>query len=393
MNNKILNKEVQHFLSSNQDEVASAIALKKSPFDKVSSMDLAQQIEGKQRCQKKLPLWSNTPGIYFPPRLHIEQSSSESTASYKSTLIGDGPLLDMTGGFGVDTYYFSKVASLVIHCERSRELSSIARHNLKTLGASEVVFEIQDSIDYLKQTDLAFDTIYADPSRRVNTQKVFMLKDTEPDIISNLSLILSKCRRLIIKTSPLYDISLGLKELSNVEQIHVLSVQNDCKELLWVISQKSDAGCRMYASALNNCEIQTVQLNPLLEKQQPAPELSEPLSYIYEPDVALMKTGCFKQIAIQYKLLKLHTSTHLYTSDQQLAQFTGRIFTNKKTMSYKLFCKLKKHGKFNVISRNFPFTVAQLRLRHKIQEGGTAYLIFCKDNSDNHVVIEAERLK
>ncbi|MGV3509989.1 MAG: RsmD family RNA methyltransferase, partial [Sphingobacteriaceae bacterium] len=226
MNKNIFNPRVQQFLSEHLKADVHKVALKKSPFEDVSSRELAEQLDSKQRAEKKLPLWFNTPGILFPPKLSLEQSSSELTAQYKSILVKGEKLIDLTGGFGVDAFFFSKVTKEVIHCEQNAELSQLVAHNLQLLGADNIRYINTDSIEYLRNTEERFDTIYIDPSRRIQTKKVFLLKDTEPDVVKNLPLLLSKASRIIIKTSPLFDIQSGLKELQHVSAIHVVSVKN-----------------------------------------------------------------------------------------------------------------------------------------------------------------------
>src|SRR5690606_6518600 len=185
MNKEILSHGVQDFLKSHFKESSRDIALRKSPFANVSSSELANQLESLQKSEKKLPLWFHTPGIYFPPSLSIEQASSEETALYKATLISENTsLIDLTGGIGIDSYYFSKRAKKVLHCELNPDLSEIAKHNAEVLGAKNIEFHAGDGLKVLEeQSTETFQTIYLDPSRRVKTRKVFMLQDCEPNII------------------------------------------------------------------------------------------------------------------------------------------------------------------------------------------------------------------
>ena len=203
MNPEILNPEVQEFINANLREDITRILLKKSPFENVTSKELAGQIESKVRCEKKLPTWFNSPGIYYPPRISIEQASSEETARYKSASLRGDNIIDLTGGFGVDSFYFAKEASNVIHCESNKELSEIAAHNASVLGITNIRFIQADGMAYLRETHEEFDTIYVDPSRRVNSRKVFRLADCEPDVASNLDLLRKKASRVLLKTSPL----------------------------------------------------------------------------------------------------------------------------------------------------------------------------------------------
>ncbi len=391
MNKHILNTEVQQFIRRYQDDTPSDIALQKSPFPEVSSAELAVQIDGRKRCQKKLPLWFNTPNIYYPPKLNIEQSSSELTAEYKSRLIKGDTLADLTGGFGADACYFAKRAKEVVHIEQNKELSEIAGHNSEALGIKNISFIQTDSIRFLESTDKVFDTIYIDPGRRIQTKKMFLLKDTEPDVVANLSLLLSKARRIIIKTSPLFDIQSGLKELQQVSEVHVISVKNDCKELLWVIDKGFEGEARIHCTALNNEGEKNLLFFYSEERAISIGHFSDPKPYLYEPDVALLKAGCFKLIAERFNILKIHPNTHLYTSDLPVNDFAGKVFKTVAVFEYKAFSKNKGARKANVISRNFPLSVDELKKKHRLRDGGDSYLIFTTGQSGKLIVIEAER--
>ena len=391
MNKHILTSDVQLFIREHLNADSPRLILQKSPFSDVSSAELASQIDSRKRSEKKLPLWFNTPGIYFPPKLSIEQSSSEQTAAYKSRLIRGEKLLDMTGGFGVDSYYFSKLAKEVVHCDRNPELSEIAKHNAGILGAVNIRFINQDSLAFLEQTDEKFDTIYVDPSRRVQSQKVFLLRDTEPDIVSTLPLLLAKAKRIIVKTSPLFDIQSGLAELKNVSEVHVVSLKNDCKELLWIIDAGFIGEPAVRCVAISEAETRTFSFSLQEEKQLKIEDFSAPLQYLYEPDVALLKAGCFKTISRAFGISKLNKNTHLYTSAYLRKDFIGRIFQVRQLFEYKA---MKDHPirKANILTRNFPLSPDEIRKKFKIQDGGDVYLIFCKDFKDRLLVTEAERL-
>ena len=395
MNTALLNSEVQEFINDNLNEDINKILLKKSPFAEVTTKDLAIQIDGKRRCQKKLPLWFKTEGVYYPPKLNLEQTSSQSTAEYKSRLANGASLADLTGGFGVDSFYFSKRVEQVYHVEQNAGLSDIAAHNSRVLSAQNIQFIKGDSLEYLRQTHQIFDTIYVDPARRVQTKKVFLLKDTEPDVVSNLPLLLSKASRIIIKTSPLFDIQSGLNELTNVSEVHVISVKNECKELLWVIDKNFKGEARIIASALQDHQQANHNTFSFLlseEKDLVSLAASNPGNILYEPDVALLKAGCFKLIASRYNLTKLHVHTHLYSSDQVDLSFMGKLYRINNTLSYGEFAKLKQVRKANVISRNFPYSPEEIKKKHRISDGGEVFLFFCTAADSRLLVIEAKRI-
>ncbi|RYD77630.1 MAG: hypothetical protein EOP55_08885, partial [Sphingobacteriales bacterium] len=326
MNDKILEKAVQDYINLNLSADVNQIALAKSPFEHISAAEIANQISAKKKSEKKLPTWFSTNGIYYPPALSIEQTSSEITANYKSKLASGNSLIDITGGFGVDAFYFSKLINVVTHCEINAELSEIAERNAIVLGASKIKFKAEDGINYLTNTGDQFDSIYIDPARRGEKGKVFMLKDCTPDVVSNLELLKHKAKRLIIKTAPLLDISAGLSELNSVKEIHIVSVKNECKELVWVVESGFTGQPEIVAVTLNDEEKKFSFFRGDTNKKPTFTEHIESNSYLYEPDAALLKTGAFNLIALRYNLKKLHPQTQLYNSELVEPSFPGRIF-------------------------------------------------------------------
>ena len=390
MNKDILNSAVQNFLLAHEKIDSAIIALKKSPFPTVSSLELATQIESRKKAENKLPLWYKTRGIYFPPSISIEQASSETTALYKSSLIKTGStLIDLTGGFGVDSYYFSLRAKEVTHCELNSSLSALVKHNAALLQSNTLFIE-GDGIAYLKDQK-HYDTIYIDPSRRINTQKVFQLKDCEPNVIDIQELLLEKAETVLIKAAPLLDITQSLKDLNHVNEVQVISLKNECKEVLFILNREVQEAPLIKAISLDD-------ENPFsfsfYQKEETEAQVTfgEPGSFLYDPNVALLKAGAFKLIAQRYQVQKLHINTHLYTSEERIKDFPGRQFNVVETYEYKDFKKLKKKWKANVISKNFPLKVKELRKRHQIKEDHQAYLLFCKTQEDKLVVIHALRL-
>nr|WP_242691498.1 hypothetical protein [Pedobacter sp. SYSU D00823] len=273
--------------------------------------------------------------------------------------------------------------------ERDAGLSEIACHNTTVLGATNINFITGDSIEYLKGSTSSFDTIYIDPARRVQSKKVFLLKDTEPDVVSNLPLFLDKAQRILIKTSPLYDIQSGLNELSNVSEVHVVSVKNDCKELVWVIDKGFQADAKVTCVALTKGNEQNFSFYLSAEREIKLNNFSLPSKFLYEPDVALLKAGAFKSISVAFNLDKLNINTHLYTSENSAQGFIGRTFEVRSWKSYKNFSKENTIKKANIISRNFPLSPDEIKKKHKIQDGGEDYLIFCTGPGDELLAIHA----
>jgi len=391
MNREVLTPAVQRFLLEKTDANPQKIALAKSPFEKVSSSELAAQIESRQKAKKKIPLWFHSNFIYYPPTVSIEQASSEQTALYKSKLIPENEtVIDLTGGFGVDTFYFSLKAKSVVHCEINPQLSQIAAHNAKQLGRDNIQFINENGIDYIINNNGYYTTIFIDPSRRVNTKKVFKLDDCEPNIIQYQDELLKKGQQVIIKTSPLLDISLSISQLKHVKEVHIISLKNECKELLFVLEKDFVGIPIIHATLINDSKEYTFSFLETEEKES-ALLIGEPMQYLYDPDVALLKAGCFKLVAQRYKLKKLNLNTHLYTSNDRIESFPGRMFKITETHVYKDFKKTKANLSANVLAKNFPLNVENLRKKHRIKESENDFIFFCRTSNDDLSVIFAER--
>jgi len=387
MNNKLLAEAVQDYISANLNADVNQIALAKSPFNEVASSELANQIIAKKKSEKKLPTWFNTDAIYFPAALSIEQTSSEITAKYKAKLGKGKVLIDLTGGFGVDALAFANLIEQVIHCEIDVDLSEIAKYNAGILGFENIQFKAVDGLEFIKNSKEKFDTVYVDPVRRAEKGKVFMLRDCTPDVIGNLDLLLSKTERIIIKTAPLLDISAGISELKHVREIHVVSVRNECKELLWVIDKKFSGEPKIIAVTLNQEEKEFITWKNKVDDVGFTDVIHAGM-YLYEPDTALLKTGAFNSIGVHYNLLKLHPQTQLYTSDSIHNEFPGRIFKIKEVMTTG---NLKKQKSLtgNVIVRNYPSKPEELVKKYKIKPGKDDFLIFSKNGQGENIIIKA----
>ncbi|RDC58120.1 hypothetical protein DU508_04015 [Pedobacter chinensis] len=387
MNDKILAKAVQDYIHLNLNADVAQIALAKSPFVGVSSAELAAQILAKKKSQKKLPTWFNTSNIYYPPPLSIEQTSSETTAKYKSRIAKGNSLIDLTGGFGVDAYYFAKKVEQIVHCEINVELSEISKHNAEVLQIDNIDFLPLDGIKYIESGSENFDTIYIDPARRAETGKVFMLRDCTPDVVSHLDKLLSKSARIIIKTAPLLDITAGLLELKYVSEIHIVSLKNECKELLWVIDKDFDGTVKIVAVTLNQTEKHFSFLQSELNDEVHFAVQISKSNYLYEPDAALLKSGAFNLIGKKYNLQKLHPYTQLYISDELNTDFAGRIFRIDQVLSTG---ELKKASELsgNIIVRNYPAKPEDLAKKYKVKPDKDRFLIFTKDINGNNIVLK-----
>ena len=340
---------------------------------------IAQQVAGKQKTKKKIPTWFNTNNILYPVRLSMEQCSSEETAKYKAEIIQGKRFIDLTGGFGVDTYFISQSFKESVHCEINEELQYIAQHNFKTLD-SRILSHHQNGLEYLQTVQEKFDLIYIDPARRNdNNQKVVKLSDYTPNILEHIDLLFEKGEKILVKTAPLLDIKQVLNELPYVKEIHIVSLKNECKEVLYLLDQKHIAETHLHC--INTTE--SKYSFSYSQENKTAP-LSEPLDYLYEPNASILKAGAFNSIANDFELQKLHPNSHLYTSHNLVKGFPGRTFKvgvvckyNKKEILKHLLGK-----KANITRRNFPDSIVDIRKKTGIKEGGKHYL-FATTLQDN----------
>jgi len=381
---------VKSFLEEHLDSDLHRMILKGSPFEDVSVQELAEQIQSRRKCRLKLPLWWKTPGILFPPSLNIEQSSSEKAAEYKASLVSGDSMIDLTGGFGVDSFYFSRRFDRVVHLEIDRALHDIVRHNLKTLNVENVDCILGDSIEFLKSGDEKFDWLFVDPSRRGNEQeRVFRLEDCKPNLLENLDLILSKAGSVLIKLAPFMDISKARNQLKNVAEIHVVAIDNEVKELLFLISAKEPGPTTI--KAVNLTPDRTDVVSSEMDST-PQIDYGPASTYLYEPNAAIRKAGLYPALSSQYRLDKIHPNSHLYTG-KELVDFPGRIFRVEKQVKYSPKRLRKELGlkRANITTRNFHESVAEIRKRTGIKEGGEDYLFFTTDHQNRSLVLHCKK--
>ncbi|WP_298345966.1 RsmD family RNA methyltransferase [uncultured Algibacter sp.] len=392
MNKTILNTEIQEFINLNLDSNINALILKGIAFDKVEVKAIAEQIEAKKRSKTKLSTWFNTQNIYYPNKLNIEQTSSEVSAKYKSKLLEGNSIIDITGGFGVDCFYFSKQFKSVTHCEINTSLSEIVKHNYKQLNIDNVEVVPANGIEYLENTSKTFDWIYIDPSRRHDSKgKVFFLKDCLPNVPEHLDILFEHSKNIMIKTSPLLDISVGINELKHVKTIHIVAVNNEVKELLWVLEANFFGEASIETINIKKDTNEYFKFNLITEKNNDA-KFSLPLAYLFEPNAAILKAGAFNQISNQLEVCKLHKHSHLYTSNK-LTDFPGRVFKIESIIPYnKKEIKRLLIKKANITTRHFPETVKQIRAKFKINDGGSVYLFFTTDLNNKKIVLITNKI-
>ncbi|GAB2770229.1 class I SAM-dependent methyltransferase [Salinimicrobium soli] len=391
MNKALLNKEVQEFLEKNYKKDISGIILKGSPFSEVSPQELAIQLTGKRKAEKKLPTWFKTQGIIYPPTLNLEQTSSEITAEYKASLVEGKTLVDVTGGFGIDSFFFSKRFEQVVHCELNEELSELVGHNSEVLGADNLQTFHGDGIEFIKSSQKNFDWIFIDPSRRdEGGGRVFHLSDCLPDVPAALPLLWQKTDSILLKTSPLLDLQAGIQSLEHVKEIHVVAVDNDVKELVWVLKKGFSGEIKLHSINFKKAE---KEVYSGYFGEQPESKYSEPLDYLYEPNAAIMKSGLFDTVGRDHKVLKLHPNTHLYTSKEP-RDFPGRKFRILQSLLYKkkVIKKELDLQKANISTRNFPETVEALKKQFKLKDGGEYYLFFTTQKDNQKILLVCQKL-
>ena len=386
MNKTLLHTDIQNFINSNLHVDISRLLFKGSPFNNVSIQELVEQIESRKRSEKKLSTWFRTPGIYYPNKRNIEQTSSEITAKYKAALMSGETLIDLTGGFGVDAYYFSRSFKKVIHCEKNEELAEIVQHNLKQLNVHTIITVAGDGLSYLEKQQKHIDCIYVDPSRRDDTKgKVFLLKDSEPSVPDHLKTLFRFSETVLVKASPLLDISTGINELECVSEIHVVAVANEVKELLFLMKNGHEGAIQIKTVNIKNSgdEIFVSTYQKGVQATYALPQ-----KYLYEPNAAILKAGLFNEVSNNLNISKLHINSHLYTSNK-LISFPGRRFEVLEIINYssKEIKRAMPSLKANITTRNFPEPVSEIRKKTKLRDGGDRYLFFTTDMNDKHVVI------
>lgn len=385
-----LSNELKDFIQQNLHKNSKDLAFQKNPFPNYDWKWILNQIQSKQKAEKKLPTWFNNSEVIFPSTLSVEQTSSEILAKYKASLISGDSIIDLTGGFGVDCYYFSSNFKNVTHCEFQEDLSKIVTHNFKILGKNNITTISGDSIEYLETTNEVFDWIYLDPARRDDSKgKVFLLKDCTPNVVELKDFLFSKSNKILIKVAPLLDISSILNELDQVKTIYAISLHNEVKELLIELEKGYNEQVSLIATNISNTNV--IFSDKFNLEDDTFCSITKPKKYIYEPYSSFMKVGQYNAIANKYNVSKLHKHSHLYTSDE-LIDFPGRSFEIFETLNYnKKDLKSFEGKKANITTRNFPMKVDEIRKKHKIKDGGDTYLFFTTDVDNNKIVLVTKK--
>ena len=388
-----MNGATADFIRVHADDNIRQLALKGTKDPDIDLPFALDQIAGRQTARRKLPTWAATDGIIFPPHLSMEQCSSEQTARYKARLAGSGHrMVDLTGGFGVDFSFMAPGFEETVYVEQQSVLCDIAHQNFQLLGIqAEVV--CGDGVEYLRQMPHA-DLIYIDPARRDRQgQRTYDISDCTPDVIALQDVLVEKADRIIIKLSPMLDWRKGVQDLSQspcVSEVHIVSVGNECKELLLVLSAHSSDNAEPLLFCVNDDMVFTSHLIPELSSPHPSSLIPLVSQFLYEPNASIMKAGCFAEVAEAFGVSPIATNSHLFVSSQPVSQFPGRMFQieamttlNKK----ELRVALAGITQANITVRNFPLSVAQLRSRLKLSEGGSTYIFATTLADKSHVLL------
>ena len=382
---QLLTKEIQDFINQNLNQNIEALALKKNPFASVDYTEILNQISAKKKAEEKLSTWYQTDNIVFPSKISIEQTSSEVAAKYKSSLISGKKIIDLTGGFGVDAYYFAKKFEIVFHCEIHQNLSEIVKHNFSILNQNNIQCLQGDGLENLTKLNTTFDWIYIDPSRRNDSNnKVFFLKDCLPNVPNLLDTYFTYSKNILIKTAPLLDITNGIKELKFVKKICIIAIKNEIKELLWELEYEYKSDIYIQAISIENNNSTGFET---IYKKQYEVDYAFPKKYIYEPNSSLMKSGNVDALSRFYAIEKLHSHSHLFTSDIQI-EFPGRCFVVQELMVFqKENMKKLENKKMNCATRNFPLRVDEIKKKYKIKDGGTIFAFFTTNINNEKIVL------
>lgn len=394
-----ISDDLRQFIREHADDDVRTLLLAAARYPGVDVPLAVIQIEAHRRIREKLPAWyAARDRLVFPSRTAVEQCSSEPTAHYKQRLVGDDVrcLCDLTGGLGVDTAHFAACVPQVIYVERDRTLFEAAMRNFVSLGIGNVE-GVNASAEEALEGLTTVDVCYIDPSRRgAGDRRLFALSDCEPDLERLLPTLLSKAPKVIAKLSPMLDLQHTLTRLPGTSDIHVLSVRNECKELLFVVRRGHTAAPRIHCINLTaDGREQTFCFTLNEERTAPLRLASSVSSYLYEPNAAILKAGAFRLVAARMGIDKLHADSHLYTSSVEVTGFPGRCFRVDEVMPFgRALCRTiaRTVPRANIAVRNFPLSADALRGRLKVADGGDAYLFATTLSDGRRVVVRCVRI-
>ena len=390
-----LSLETLSFIEENARADVRSLALQAKKYPQVDMTMAVVQIAGRQIAEAKVPSWYRTEGLLYPKHLSMEQCSSEATAIYKAGLVEGDTFADLTGGFGIDCSFLSRKFKQADYVERQSELCELAEHNFPLLGLKIGVHN-EDGVEYLKQMH-PVDVLFLDPARRDgHGGKTVAISDCEPDVSALEDLLVEKAKKVMVKLSPMLDLSLALKALKYVQEVHIVSVNNECKELLLILEKSTDSSeivvhCEQITST---GEHQHYAFTQEQERTSDCPLSAEVGAYLYEPNASILKAGAYRSLTQTYPVNKLHASSHLYTSPYYIEDFPGRRFQVEAVSGFgkkELKTLLQGLEKANLTIRNVPSSVAELRKRLKLKEGGECYLFATTLSDESKVLIKCRK--
>ncbi|MDE7378878.1 MAG: class I SAM-dependent methyltransferase [Paraprevotella sp.] len=400
----MINEKTRDFILRNRLEDVRKLALKKAPEGVDLPMAL-QQIEGWQTAVRKLPSWAEREGLWFPPRLAMEQCSSEQTASYKHALVkrllhigdtpADGTMMDLTGGFGIDFSFIAPLFTRAVYMERQPELCRIARHNFTVLHLDQAEVREGDSSNKPQEWPDA-ELCFIDPARRdAAGHKTVAIEDCTPDLTVLQDSIHRKARLCLIKLSPMLDIQAALRVLHGISEVHAVCVQNECKELLLVATHPLAHPVAFHCVDMEKERTTYFTFTAEEEKKADCSYAQSVGKYLYEPNAAILKCGGYRILAARYGLCKLHPNSHLYTSNLLREDFPGRTFQIENVSGFgkkEVSKMLQGTSQANLTVRNFPATVADLRKRLRLKDGGDIYLFATTLDNGEHVLLRCRKV-
>ena len=390
-----ISKETLLFIEENARANVRSLALQAKKHPQVDMAMAVVQIAGRQIAEAKVPSWHRTEGLFYPKHLSMEQCSSEVTALYKASLVEGETFADLTGGFGIDCSFLSRRFKKADYVERQAELCELASHNFPLLGL-QIEVHNEDGVEYLKRMQ-PVDCLFLDPARRDgHGGKTVAISDCEPDVSTLEDLLVEKAKTVMVKLSPMLDLSLALKTLKNVREVHVVSVNNECKELLLILQKQSiSSDVSIHCEHIVNDLHQHFVFTQEQERISDCPLTSQVETYLYEPNASILKAGAYRSLTQSYEVKKLHPSSHLYTSSHFIEDFPGRRFQVEAVSGFgkkELKTFLQGMEKANITIRNFPSSVADLRKRLKLKEGGEDYVFATTLADESKILIKCKKV-
>ena len=416
------------FIREYRERDIRQLALQANRFPDVDMPYALDQIQGWQIARRKLPKWAACDGVIFPPHLSMEQCSSEPTAQYKLNLAMEWTTLnselstqncrrqqfktqnskfktstrmtDLTGGFGVDFSFTSCAFAAATYVERNEQLCHIVEHNLPLLGLNNATVVCADAAEYLSTVEPQT-MLFLDPARRdEHGAKTVMLADCTPDVVQLLPKLLEKSRFTMLKLSPMLDWHKAVDDLQGtVREVHIVSVGGECKELLLVLSTVVESELKVYCADLSTAS-DTSSLF-VYTPGSSAPVANSKLKtqnskFVHEPNASIMKAGCFDELAAAYGVSPVSRNSHLFLSDEPVEGFPGRSFVVERVTTMnkgELRKALVGIEKANIATRNFPLSVAELRKRLKIKDGGDVYIFATTTAEGEHLLLISRKYR